>query len=197
MMIKICGLTRPDDVRRAVECGATAVGFVLHRASPRAVPVSRLHELLDQAPRDVLTVAVIVVGDPVEINSLPVDAVQIHGLTHPGQVPVTRKRVLVATTARHVHRFPDHEIIVDESRGRGLRTALKALRTVDRPFILAGGLDVGSVGEFIHELKPTGVDVSSGVESSPGIKDQIKMRAFIDNARAAFMKRGQVHHGGN
>jgi phosphoribosylanthranilate isomerase len=88
-----------------------------------------------------------------------------------------------------VDRFPHHEILIDTSWGRGKKENWEALQRIDRTYILSGGLGPGNVREALKLLQPAGVDVCSGVEREPGIKDVGKLERFMENVREAVRRR--------
>ena len=121
---------------------------------------------------------------------LPFDVIQLHGVDDPCQIPNTEKRVWVATSPSGARRFPGHEVIIDTSWGTGTLADWSALESLNRPFLLSGGLTPQNLGEALERLKPMGVDVCSGVESSPGLKDRDELRAFLKVAREHAAKYG-------
>ena len=193
--VKICGLTRVEDVELAVELGASAVGFVLDPSSPRCILLADVHDLLRSTPP--YTSCVAVLGPFAHSRLLaPFDAVQAIG--------VTNADLEASQRAIHVHRIgsddpmPDPEsydallldaFSPDAYGGTGIRIDLDAARGVIaesvRPIILAGGLTADNVGEVIRAVRPYAVDVSSGVESKSGVKDPGKLRAFFEAVREA------------
>ena len=193
--IKVCGLTRVEDVEMAVELGAAAVGFVLEPSSPRCITLADVHGLLRSTPP--YTCCVAVLGPFVYSRVLaPFDAVQAIG--------VTNADLEASQRAIHVHRvgsddpMPDPEsfdaLLLDAFSpnaygGTGVRIGLDAAKGAIaesvRPVILAGGLTPDNVGEVVRELRPYAVDVSSGVESRPGVKDQDKLKALFEAVHEA------------
>lgn len=201
--IKICGLTTLDDARWAVEAGADYLGFVLYRKSPRYIAAPRLQAIAESLPERIRLVGVFVNEEPAIVGQLAhacrLHAVQVHGDEEAGDfagmpVPVWRAVRLVGgrwtpePAAWTVDRY-----VMDATTpgygGSGVRVdwdeAAGFART--RRAMLAGGLDETNVAEAIRRVRPLGVDVSSGVESSPGVKDHRKVTAFIEAARAAGM----------
>ncbi len=132
---------------------------------------------------------------------LPFDVIQLHGVEDPCQIPYTDKRVWVATSPSGARRFPEHEVIIDTSWGTGTLADWSALESLKPPFLLSGGLTPQNLGEALERLDPLaapgesrhgllGVDVCSGVESSPGLKDRDKLRAFLAVAQEHAAKFG-------
>ena len=193
--IKICGLTRVQDVEIAVELGAAAVGFVLEPASPRCIPLADVHDLLRATPPYTYCVGVL---GPFSHSQLlaPFDAIQAIG--------VTNADVEASQRAIHVHRVGSEDPMPDPASfdallldafspedygGTGLRIDLDAAKAAIaesvRPVIVAGGLTPNNVGEAIRALRPYAVDVSSGVETKPGVKDPDKLKAFFEAVHEA------------
>lgn len=113
-------------------------------------------------------------------------AIQLHGIDHPEDIPACNLPLIIATSPEDAQRFSDHDIIIDTSWGRGELADWEALKDLDRPYILSGGLAPHNIEEAIDLLNPAGIDVCSGVESEPGIKDHDKLKDFlrrIDRAR--------------
>ncbi|MET9337758.1 MULTISPECIES: phosphoribosylanthranilate isomerase [unclassified Nonomuraea] len=195
MFVKICGLSEPEHVEAAVEAGADAIGFVL-TASPRRVSPARAAELAALVPGHVLTVGVFM-GEPADevrqaATAAGVRAVQLHG-RHPHadftalkDLGLTLVRAVAADADLRTGAFDEDLLIVDAPRaGAGEPWDWAAVR--GRPsgrWLLAGGLDPGNVRQAIAEAGPWGVDVSSGVEVSRGVKDSALIRAFLQAARS-------------
>jgi phosphoribosylanthranilate isomerase len=191
MRIKICGITRPEDARFAEHAGAHAIGVVVFSGgvSRRVVPVERAREIFDSVGPFTTTVAVSHTKsreDLEQILALHPDAIQI---SHPF-VFRDYPGVRVIRVIGRGDSLPEDcdAIIVDDSHGKGrkfdpsyARTAVQQSRL---PVILAGGLTPENVSMAIQEVRPYAVDVASGVEISPGIKDHEKIRAFIAACRS-------------
>ncbi|NIR29510.1 MAG: phosphoribosylanthranilate isomerase [Gammaproteobacteria bacterium] len=204
--VKICGVTRPEDARRAAALGADAVGLVFYPPSPRAVSVEQAQAITHALPPFVCAVAVFLDAEPAAVRdvlgSVRVHLLQFHGeesaeeCERYGPPYIKAVRVgaggdVLAYARRHArasgflldtyhHRKPG---------GTGLTFDWSLVpRELDRPVILAGGLTAENVGEAVERVRPYGVDVSTGVESVPGIKDAAKLEAFmrgIDRVGAA------------
>lgn len=199
MFIKICGITNEDDALLAVALGADAVGFVF-APSPRQVAAQRVYDITRRLPPDILTVGVFrdeVASRVVEIcQTAGVRGAQLHGHETAQDVAIVAKHipwVIKAVAAGSVDAtradtFGTSMILVDAPNpGSGKVfdwSTLADVPEVDK-LILAGGLTPDNVGRAISVAKPWGVDVSSGVEVSPGRKDPVLMRRFIEAARAA------------
>lgn len=187
MWVKICGITRYEDAVAALELGADAVGFVLTKSRRRANPeqlrawvcklgdIEKVGVFTNEAPQDIIRVA----------TELRLDTVQVHGTLSDEYRPVAEKFSLIHAV-RNMHECMKTEtipcrILVDSSMGNGMRGSW--CRSI-LPVILAGGLTPDNVKEAIAQANPVGVDVSSGVESAPGIKDTALMERFIKEARS-------------
>lgn len=193
--VKICGLTRAEDVELAVALGASAVGFVLEPSSPRFVGLADVSRLLELVPPYVSRVAVM---GPFQAGGhlAPFDAVQAIGvrssMLEPGQRAIAVFRP--GSEDEPVDQSDVDAVLLDGHApgsfgGTGttvdLALARAAIAECVRPVVLAGGLTPDNVGRLIAELRPFAVDVSSGVESEPGKKDASAMRAFFDAVRDA------------
>ena len=200
--IKICGLTRPQDVRVAVECGADALGFVFYPPSPRAVSIEQAAELVALLPPFVTAVGLFVNATPAEVEAVlarvPLQLLQFHGDEAEADcarfgrpwIKAARMRAgvdLVEFASLHPGASG---ILVDafvEGYGGGGKTFDWSLipRGFGRPLVLSGGLDADNVVDAVRRIRPWAVDVSSGVESDKGIKDTAKIAAFIAGVRDA------------
>jgi phosphoribosylanthranilate isomerase len=190
-LVKVCGLTRLEDVRLAVRYGANALGFNFHPGSPRHVTVEDARRMSVNLPRSVLKVGVVVVpsrraaglgdlGDLLGRLEAFVDALQVHGAEREGDLPVFAGRTIVAVSPETAHLFPENEVIIDTSWGTGRLADWDAVGRIGRPFILSGGLTADNVTDAVRRLRPAGVDVCSGVEAEPGRKDPVKLRRFLE-----------------
>jgi phosphoribosylanthranilate isomerase len=177
VIIKVCGITCLEDALEALNCGANALGFNFHPPSPRCVSLSTAERIISRLSTEVLTVAVYV--HPHKPDGFPCSALQIHGAAGEADLP-TGRRTFVAVDVDGIDRFPDSEIIIDPSWGTGRQADWRRLQAVSRPYVLSGGLTPENVGYAVRLLAPYGVDVCSGVESSPGFKDHQKMKEFME-----------------
>ena len=200
--IKICGLTRAQDVRAAVAHGADAIGFVFYASSPRAVSIAQTAELVALLPPFVASVDLFVNATADEVNCVlervPLQLLQFHGdeveadCARFGRpwIKAARMRAgvdLVEFASLHPGASG---ILVDafvEGYGGGGKTFDWSLipRGFGRPLVLSGGLDADNVVDAVRRIRPWAVDVSSGVESDKGIKDTAKIAAFIAGVRDA------------
>ncbi len=203
MFVKICGITSEQDALLAVAMGADAVGFIF-APSPRQVAVSTAAEIVKRLPPEIVTVGVFkdaLAERVVEVVAeVGLKAAQLHGRESREEVGYVAERVrftikaFPATSAAldEAASYRANAVLVDApSPGSGKvfdwRIAEGLPRT--RRIILAGGLTPDNVGDAIRRVHPWGVDVSSGVEASPGLKDARKVRAFVQAARAAEPER--------
>ena len=197
--VKICGLRSRDAVDAAVESGADAIGFVFAAGSPRFIEPAEAAELAASIPSTVETVAV-VRDQPIEsvigwARMAGVTTVQLHGSEPESEAQRLRdagfaviRAISIDDYRQRASELAGDRLLIDAIEpGAGLRfddsLLLDAAPTA--PWILAGGLDPDTVAEAIVALKPTGVDVSSGVESSRGVKSPELIRAFVSAAKGA------------
>ena len=197
MFVKICGITRLDDAEAAVEAGATALGFVFWRESPRFLDPYRARTIVRALPAFVTTVGVFVNQPPEYVagvaSLVPLAAVQLHGdepVAHVHQVgrPVIKALTLdLASQPDRLTVWPGRVTILIDAHdpvrrggtGRTVDWAAAASITAQRRTMLAGGLTPDNVVRAIDRVRPFGIDVTSGVERSPGIKDHDRLRALF------------------
>ncbi len=200
IFVKICGLANERDVRDTHALAPDALGFVFWPRSPRAVTAEQVAAWTRDLPSGSLKVGVFVDQPPEEVRrayaGAGLDIVQLHGAEDASYIEALGLPVWKAV---HLDRgLPDPRPpvravlvdsgTVDQPGGSGKRVDVARARDyVDAsvlPVLLAGGLKADTVAEAVRTVKPWGVDVSSGVERSPGVKDMAAVRAFILNARA-------------
>lgn len=199
--VKICGITRAEDAELAVSLGASALGFVMWPRSPRFVEPARARDIVRALPPFVTPVGVFVdqpaghVKDVVAVVGL--GAVQLHGNEDVGFCRAIGRRAIKAASvaqAAALTAFWPAEVTllldaVDADRrggtGQTVDWAAAAALASQRRIILAGGLTPENVAEAIRTVRPFAVDVSSGVESAPGVKDGQRLRAFFAAVAAA------------
>jgi phosphoribosylanthranilate isomerase len=196
--VKICGITRPEDAAVAAELGASYIGLNFWSGSRRRVSIEQARVVAAAAPPGVLVVGVFVnaTGDEIEDTARRVglDLVQLHGDEEPQaceRFAGRYIRALRADLAATAPRYPGAvAILVDTpsstygGTGRTFDWAeAQPARVAGKPLILAGGLHPGNVVAAVRAVRPEGVDVASGVESSPGIKDHGMMRDFMSAVR--------------
>jgi len=203
--IKICGVTNANDARACIELGADMIGFNFYPASPRYIEPTMVRQIVDALPARTCAVGVFVDADPAEIRkhakTAAVRCVQLHGHTTPESCSELARefRVIRALSTEvqfqpeHIAPFPNCDVLIDayhpELRGGTGQTcdwsAARAAMRYTRFLILSGGLTARNVGSAIAAVAPHAVDVCSGVESAPGVKDHGALDEFIRAVRAA------------
>lgn len=200
MFVKIDGITNEDDALLAIAMGTDAIGFVF-APSKRQVTVTAAADIVKRLPNDVLTVGVFVDETPERVvetvHRAGLRGAQLHGHESPEdtwwvgeRIPFVIKAFVAGDAGvSHAGRFRSSAILLDApSPGSGKVFDWRLAEGVSdhSRLIVGGGLDPTNVAAAIEATRPWGVDVSTGVESSPGRKDPRKVRAFVANARAAF-----------
>ncbi|PIP73430.1 MAG: phosphoribosylanthranilate isomerase [Nitrospinae bacterium CG22_combo_CG10-13_8_21_14_all_47_10] len=199
--VKVCGMTQWEDAEYAVEQGADAVGFIFYKKSPRSVTMKEAREIILKLPPFVDTVGVFVNESPDRVNKIAnycgLDLVQLHGEESPAFCRKIHRRVIKAFRVAGLQSIKQMEkysvsgflldTFCDDLHGGTGKTfdwnlALPAKKM--GPVILAGGLTPRNVAQAVRQVRPYGVDVCSGVEKTPGIKDPEKVRAFLKNIRS-------------
>lgn len=197
--VKICGITRLEDAQAAAQLGASYVGFVLWPNSPRAATLQAVKAIVSQLPPAVTPVGVFVNPTVAEINEAAdagIRVAQVHGdptnTFEQARVPIIRAVHLAPHGDGIDPNVADDLILLDAHdpvKLGGTGTTIdwsRASRVArERRVILAGGLTPANVAQAIREVQPYAVDVASGVEASPGVKDPDKLRAFIGAALQA------------
>ena len=200
--IKICGTTNLDDALIAVEAGADALGFIFVPNTPRYLHPDEAAKIIEELPPFITTVGLFVNAEQKEIdtiaNNCSLDAIQLHGEEPPELCVTLNRRVVKAFRVKdelslsrlrdyHVRAYLLDTYVKGTMGGTGKvfdwNLAVKA-KQYGR-IILAGGLNPHNIASAILRVRPYGVDVSSGVEASPGRKDPAKVKAFIGAVRAA------------
>jgi phosphoribosylanthranilate isomerase len=200
VIIKICGTTSEDDALLAVAMGANAIGFIF-APSPRQVSPQRVADIVKRLPReDILTVGVFRDDAPrrvVEVvYAAGLQAAQLHGRESPDDVKWVRERIPMVIKAFpagdiRVSRAADFgaDVIMLDAPNPGSGQVFDWELTSDLPegqrLLVAGGLGPDNVATAVTRLKPWGVDATTGVEASPGLKDPMKVKAFVEEARRA------------
>ncbi len=197
--VKICGLTRAEDVKAAIVAGADAVGFVF-TTSPRRISTDTASRLISRVPEGVLRVGLFLDQDRSEIeqvvNSVPLDMLQFHGGETEQECNVFDLPWLKAVAMEHAESARQAErdypgatglLLDSHTRGKpggsGRVFDWSLAKPVAKPVWLAGGLNADNVAHAIRTVRPFAVDVSSGVEIAPGIKDASRICAFIKAVR--------------
>ncbi|QEN89278.1 phosphoribosylanthranilate isomerase [Labrys sp. KNU-23] len=211
-LIKICGLSTPETLEAALAAGADMVGFVFFEKSPRHIDDDLAARLGAQVSGRARKTALSVDADDARLDAivaaLAPDGLQLHGKESPERVAAVKARyglpVLKAigvSDAADLERAVAYRGVADwllldakppkdaaHPGGNGVTFDWTLLKHLDRtlPFMLSGGLDPANVAEAIRISTPDGVDVSSGVEDRPGVKNPDKIRAFVETARQAY-----------
>ena len=206
--VKICGLTRAEDVEAVARAGAAYAGFVFCPKSPRHLSVDQARDLMVNAPDGLCKVALTVDADDAALDAIvgamPVDMLQLHGHETPDRVAQVRARyglpVMKAVGVADESDLPqimDYAMVADQllidakppkgadlpgGNGLAFDWRLIAQRRWLRPWMLAGGLSPANVADAVRLTNARQVDVSSGVESAPGLKDAAKIAAFVQAA---------------
>ena len=198
--VKICGITCIEDALHAAALGADAVGFVFYPKSHRYVAAEKVREIIAGLPPLVITVGLFVNEAPQVVRETVLycglDRVQLHGEEDPRLVGLPPRRVIKAIRVRDAASLSDpgywgeFPLLLDAWSEHGFGGSGEtfdwqlAARMAERyPIILAGGLNPRNVREAIAAVRPYGVDVASGVEREPGLKDPDKVAAFLQAAK--------------
>jgi phosphoribosylanthranilate isomerase len=211
MLVKVCGITRLEDARVVVAAGADAVGFVFWPKSPRFVDPYRARAIAAELPPFVTPVGVFVNQTPEYVNGVAslvgLGALQLHGDETPRMLPWFKRPVIKAVSLDPTAMAGEAEsaagdwpqwvmLLVDVKdsvrrggTGRLADWGAAGRLAAHRRVLLAGGLTPDNVREAIEQVSPFGVDVSSGVERSPGVKDAGRVLAFVGAARRAARAR--------
>ncbi len=211
LIVKICGLSTPETLDVALDAGADMVGFVFFAPSPRNIAWDVARGLGARVRGRAKKVALSVDADDAllegVVEALQPDLLQLHGKETPARVTALRRRfglpvmkaipvetkgdlAAIATYANVADRLlfdarPPREATRPGGLGKAFDWHLLENLDPGMPFMLSGGLDAGNVGEALRITRAPGVDVSSGVERAPGVKDPEKIRAFVRAARLA------------
>jgi len=210
LIVKICGIRTPEMLEAAIEAGADMVGFMHFVRSPRHVDIETLQTLISEARGRVETCVVLVNPDNscvMEVAALSPDWIQLHGPETPHRVEAIRDEAGIAIlkalsigSAEDVANVANFAEVADRllldakppkgaerPGGHGIPFDWELLKALDPElgFMLSGGLTPDSVSDAIRQVRPMGVDVSSGVETAPGVKDAELIRSFTARARQA------------
>ena len=194
--IKLCGLSRPDDILAANELAPDYIGFVFWRKSRRFVDYDTAIELKKLLDPKIQAVGVFVDEEPDTVNRLLnrniIDLAQLHGGEDESYINRLRRltdkpiikafRIKTESDIQSAMNSTADYILLDSGAGTGSMFDWELLRGVNRPYFLAGGLSPDSAALAVRSLHPYGVDVSSGIETD-GLKDKIKMTAFVNAVR--------------
>lgn len=201
--VKICGITSGDDAEAAVQAGATALGLMFYSGSPRHITLETAEEIARRIPPHIIRTGVFVDPNPSDvfaaIQHCQLNLLQFHGSETPefclqfGIMTMKAFRIqngdsLLPMSEYYTDAFLLDSYVKGELGGTGETfnwdLALEA-KKFGKPIFLAGGLTPQNVAEAVRKVAPLGVDVSSGVEKSPGKKDAKKMRDFVAAVRGA------------
>ncbi len=207
IFVKICGITRLEDAIAAADLGARALGFNFYKKSKRYIQPEKAVEIIEHLPGHILKVGLFVNSpeDEIEnINSrLDLDLLQFHGDETPefckkwGDKVIRAFRIESENQLEEIKKYSFARMIIIDAAIAGQFGGTGELSDWDLslkakkygiPLLLAGGLTPANVSEAIQKVKPFGVDVAGGVESSPGIKEREKVRAFMHSVRRGMDK---------
>jgi len=207
LRVKVCGITSGRDAARAVDCGAHALGFNFYPPSPRYLPPSDAREIIRHLPPFVTTVGVFVnAGSPEwvaeQARLAGVQVLQLHGDESPAYCaslrdwPVVKAlRVRDRIDERVVREYQVHALLLDAhdgslygGTGRSFDWEAVSGLLDAGPIILAGGLNPANVTEAIRRVRPYAVDVCTGVETEPGVKDPELLARFMQEVRRAELQ---------
>ncbi len=199
--VKICGITRNEDLNAACNAGADALGFVFYAKSPRNLSIEQAASLVKALPPFVQSVGLFVDAEPdfvrAVLETVPLDLLQFHGGETPEYCRQFGRPYLKAVRVRpgvdlvkYATDFADARALLLDAYvagvpgGTGERFDWSLIpASLPKPIVLSGGLTPDNVSEAVQTVQPWAVDVSSGVESAPGIKDAAKVAALIRNAK--------------
>lgn len=202
MRVKICGVTRLEDALCAIEAGADALGFVFYEPSPRYISAEQAASIIAQLPPFVTCVGLFVNTPIAQVKSLALqiglDLIQFHGDETAAAcdgVGLPYIRALRMQPGQAIAQIAEsyqkaRAILLDAwvpgiPGGTGETFDWAAIPPLTKPLILAGGLTVDNVAQAVLQVRPYAVDVSGGVELRSGVKDQSKLKLFIQRAKAA------------
>lgn len=202
MKVKVCGIKTYSDAKLALDHGVDALGFNFYPNSPRYITPSDCRDIVRRLPPFTVTVGVIVnVRNPSDASDIAREAritvLQLHGDEPPDYCRLLFPWPLIkalwmegSPIEENLRDYPVQAFLLDSrddvrygGTGRAFRWSLAEPVKKFKPVILSGGLNSDNVGEAIRIVCPYGVDVCSGVESSPGVKDAAKLRAFMNEVR--------------
>jgi phosphoribosylanthranilate isomerase len=203
MRVKICGITRLEDLRAAVAAGADALGFVFARRSLRRLEPANAAALVQKVPAFVSRVGLFMDQEAAEVRRIlgqvPLNLLQFHGQEDAAfcrqfGLPYIKALGMGSgpSLASAEQEFADAAaLLLDSHRagevgGTGQTFDWAAIPALQLPLVLAGGLDPANVREAVRRVRPWAVDVSSGVEDAPGVKNVAKMRTFISEAKSGY-----------
>jgi phosphoribosylanthranilate isomerase len=190
MMVKICGITNPEDAQAAVDYGASALGFIFYPKSPRYVTPVQAAGIIASVRGRVWNVGVFVDEPPSRVAEIcsqaGLDVAQLHGSETPADYPAglrvwKAERVKAGFEPRRLEDDPAEALLLD-GPATGLSFDWSLAAPLQRKVIIAGGLDDSNVRDAMNLARPWGVDASSRLESAPGRKDHVKLERFLKAA---------------
>jgi phosphoribosylanthranilate isomerase len=200
----MCGMTRVDDVICAIDLGVDAIGLIFYEKSPRAVNLMKAESLLKNIPPFITVTAVVVNPDPALVKDilyyLPVQLLQFHGDEPSAFCQAFKKNYIKALQVKNPEQIRQACVQFETAKALLLDTPSEITyggtgRVFDwgvipaalpMPIILSGGLNSENIESAIQKCRPYAVDVSSGIEATPGIKDHQKMKQFMQAVRGAL-----------
>ena len=202
--VKICGITNQKDAFAALDAGADALGFVFYNGSPRNIAREDAARIIEQLPPFIQTVGLFVNESIETINNIAdlcgLDVIQLHGDETPQFCNSINRRVIKALRIKDISSLEPLEsfnvagMLLDAwspseqgGTGRTFNWDIAEIASQKKQIILAGGLSPDNVTEAIRKVRPYAVDVSSGVESSPGVKNHMLLRDFIRKAKESML----------
>jgi len=199
---KICGITNLDDAKVAVENGASAIGFIFYEKSPRAISIEEAKIISDNLTHNISRIGVFVNHNKdyihEAISAVPLDMIQLHGDESPDfctqfDVPVLKAlRIKNEASLSIMDQFDVAGFLLDtfsdnQYGGTGETFDWSIInRKFKTPIILSGGLNPENILDAIDAVNPSGIDVNSGVESSPGIKNHVKIKKLFKQLEKSF-----------
>jgi phosphoribosylanthranilate isomerase len=213
VIVKICGITNPEDALAAAEAGADALGFIFHEPSPRAVSLETAARVCQKLPQHIVKVGVFVDAPETQvvraIAGCGLNLLQFHGNEAPEYcqqfLVMTMKafRIRDASSLKKLTEYPTDAWLLDSyvadkpgGTGETFNWALaREAVGMGKPVFLGGGLTPENVSKAVQTVSPYGVDVSSGVEAKPGKKDVEKVKAFILAAKRGYETRNPKSEG--
>lgn len=199
--VKICGITNLEDAQAAVAAGANALGFIFYKKSPRYISPTKAKSIVEKIPPFVVPVGVFVNEKEKVIKDIChqslIGTIQFHGDEPPaflrrfkGYTRVKAFRVRNAFDFKILKKYPAEAFLFDTFQekvyggsGQSFNWDVLKGKRIPIPFVLSGGLSVKNIQKALKIIKPFAVDVSSGVEKRPGIKDHSKIKQFVSSVR--------------
>lgn len=203
--VKICGITNIEDAKAAVEYGVSALGFIFYKKSPRYISPSRARKIIDELPPFVTPIGVFVNHRERAVkdvcNFTGIRTIQLHGDEDPNYCKRLKSYKLIKAFRvqqdfifKGITKYPVSAYLFDTFQeklfggtGKIFNWELLANQTLDKPVILSGGLSPKNIAKAIKTVRPYAVDVSSGVEKSPGQKNPKLIKSFLSTAQGVLL----------